>query len=58
MRWLRNLLLDSLKFDPKPDPPPARGAVSGAPSHPRMSSYDPPRDIDDFLRPANPPDWE
>jgi hypothetical protein len=51
MRWLRSLLLLRAS-DLKPLPPPTRGIGygSGAPR--------PYRDLDDFMRPANPPDWE
>jgi hypothetical protein len=51
MRWLRNLLLLRAS-DLKPLPPPARDVAHGD-SAPR-----PYRDLDDFMRPANPPDWE
>lgn len=51
MRWLRNLLrMRASNLNPLP--PPARGIGYGA-GAPR-----PYRDIDDFMRPANPPDWE
>jgi len=53
MRWLRNLLRMRKASAPfKPLPPPARDVAHGD-SAPR-----PYRDIDDFMRPANPPDWE
>ena len=73
MRWLTRILLRDRDVDPQPEPPPARGAVSGAPRHPLntvwpqgtyshggevfMSDQPNAQDVD-FMRPANPPDWE
>ena len=59
MRWLRNLLRMRAS-DLKPLPPPTRGVAHGD-SAPRSYREGPPRpyrDLDDFMRPANPPDWE
>ena len=53
MRWLRNLLrMRKASAPSKPLPPLARDVAHGD-SAPR-----PYRDLDDFMRPANPPDWE